>query len=76
MEMTFQVAAEAAVETVVHVNVVIVMIAVAVMIVAHATVTVTAIVAHANSVNHVSHVKTDLWKSLSKMNSRANFVPN
>jgi hypothetical protein len=64
------------------VNVVIVMIAVAVMIVvvvmiaAHATVTVTAIVAHVNSVNHVSHVKTDLLKSLSKMNSRANFVQN
>jgi hypothetical protein len=74
METTFQVAAEAAVETVVHVSVVIVMIAEAVMIVAHVIVIV--IVAHANSVNHVSHVKTDLWKSLSKMSSRANFVPN
>jgi hypothetical protein len=50
------------------------------MIVAHAivtvTVTVTVTVDHVNRVNHVSHVKTDLLKSLSKMNSRANFVLN
>jgi glycerol-3-phosphate responsive antiterminator len=70
MEMTFLVAAEAAVETVARASVVIVMIA------AHAIVTVTAIVAHVNRVNHVSRVKTDLLKSLSKMNSRANFVLN
>jgi hypothetical protein len=80
MEMTFQVAAEAAVETVAHASVVIVMIVVVVMIAAHAivtaTATATATVPHVNRVNHVSHVKTDLLKSLSKMNSRANFVLN
>jgi hypothetical protein len=75
-ETTFLVAAEAAVETVAHASVVIVMTVVVVMIAAHVTVTVTVIVAHVNSVNHVSHVKTDLLKSLSKMNSRANFVQN